>query len=489
MLGHDDDDRMTPIDTGGCSEHDEVNCENECENTYIGMSEGACGNECESSYEYPYDDDFEDQYRDLYMGVPDDRQESAADGSFGDEHADINTDIGYEGIENEDENRENFASQGFEMSGRKFEVPDDRGRNKGASKGFVIVLVIIGMLISTGIGAILGSRMGGGGKQSYDNLTSSGLKQSTKGRKSISQIVGENENSVVEVTTEKKSQSMFGSTEQEGAGSGVIVKKDGYIVTNNHVVADANSVSVRLHNGNNYSAQIVGTDAQNDIAVIKIDAKGLKAAIIGKSADLSVGDMAVAIGNPLGQLGGTATQGIISALDRKLDMEGQTLSLLQTDAAINPGNSGGGLFNGSGELVGIVDAKASGTGIEGLGFALPIDNVAPVIDDIIKNGHVTNRPALGITIYELSDEEAAYQGLAKGGVYIKDVKGEAAKKAGLKSGDRIAKFEGKEVENSNAFIHAVQSRKIGDKVKLEVEREGKSVSVTVTLEDSSKVSK
>jgi serine protease Do len=175
----------------------------------------------------------------------------------------------------------------------------------------------------------------------------------------------------------------------EGAGSGVILTADGYIVTNHHVVDGAETIKVKLIDGTSYDAVLVDSVATMDIAVLKIEASELPFSTLGASANLVVGDTAVAIGNPLGELGGTVTQGIISSLDRQIDLDGNTMYLLQTDASINPGNSGGGLFNARGQLIGIVVAKSSGSGLEGLGFAIPIDHVKTLIENMISGGKAT----------------------------------------------------------------------------------------------------
>ena len=273
----------------------------------------------------------------------------------------------------------------------------------------------------------------------------------------------------------------------QGAGSGVIVKEDGYIATNYHVIQGANKVQVTLHNGESYPATIIGSDPANDIAVIKIDAKGLTTATVGDSSTVDVGDLAVAIGNPLGQLGGTATTGIISALDRTLDVEGTTLTLMQTDAAINGGNSGGGLFNSKGELIGIVESKASAVGVEGLAFALPINTVSPIINDLIENGGnvqaAQGTPAVGVVISDVSEENAQYYGLESAGVYIAQVTGENATKAGFQPEDRIVSFNGTEIKNSNDFITLVRKCKIGDTVTIVVSRKGQQLEIKTVLEE------
>ena len=304
----------------------------------------------------------------------------------------------------------------------------------------------------------------------------------------VAQIVDKNENAVVEILMSGTQQNMWGQMQLvQGAGSGVIIKEDGYIATNYHVVQGANKVEVTLHNGDSYVAQIIGSDPSNDIAVIKIDAKGLTTATIGDSSTVDVGDLAVAIGNPLGQLGGTATTGIISALDRTLDVEGTTLTLMQTDAAINGGNSGGGLFNSKGELIGIVESKASAVGVEGLAFALPINTVAPIINDFIENGGNTQVadgiPAVGVVISDVSEENAQYYGLESAGVYIAQVTGENAMKAGFQEGDRIVSFNGSQISNSSEFITLVRKCKVGDTVTVVVSRSGQQIEIKTVLEE------
>ena len=278
---------------------------------------------------------------------------------------------------------------------------------KYVTKGALIACMILTMILSSLLGAFISgayfSRTGADGRASRNDseLSQLDLGDATGSELTVAQIVDKNENAVVEILISGTQQNMWGQMQLvQGAGSGVIMTEDGYIATNYHVVQGANKVQVTLHNGESYPAKIIGSDPANDIAVIKIDAKGLTTATVGDSSTVDVGDLAVAIGNPLGQLGGTATTGIISALDRTLDVEGTTLTLMQTDAAINGGNSGGGLFNNKGELIGIVESKASAVGVEGLAFALPINTVSPIINDFIKNGgnvqEVQGTPAVGI---------------------------------------------------------------------------------------------
>lgn len=233
-----------------------------------------------------------------------------------------------------------------------------------------------------------------GGMVLYSKFGSSGSSGNTgnytltaaKTTLSTDSIVKKAKNSVVSITVESQSSGPFvsaGST-SNSAGSGVIISSDGYILTCEHVVDGATRITVTLNNKKEYQATLVGTDSSNDLAVIKIRAAGLTAATYGDSSKLEVGDTAVAIGNPLGQLSNTATTGIISALDRKLTIGNQKLTLLQTDAAVNPGNSGGGLFDASGNLIGIVESKSTGSDVEGLGFAVPIRTAAASAKKIIQ---------------------------------------------------------------------------------------------------------
>ncbi len=288
--------------------------------------------------------------------------------------------------------------------------------------------------------------------------------------------------SVVEIRTEAVvNNSFYGQYVTEGAGSGVIISTDGYIVTNNHVISGASNINVRLTNGDEYKATLIGTDAQTDIAVIKVDAKDLTPAVFGDSSKLVIGELTVAIGNPLGELGGTVTDGIVSALDREITVEGENMILLQTNAAVSPGNSGGGLFNANGELIGIVNAKSSGSSVEGLGFAIPVNTAKTIIKDLIEKGHVTGRPSIGITIIEVTTDYQRYMyNVSDYGVYIQKALNEE-----FKSGDRIIAIDGNSVSTSSDIKSIINNHNVGDKVTVTVSRKHKIVDIEVTLIDSS----
>lgn len=295
--------------------------------------------------------------------------------------------------------------------------------------------------------------------------------------------------SVVVITTESMvtSNNWFGGQYvQSGAGSGVVLTEDGYIITCNHVVSGANNIKVSLNDGTEYTATVVGGDSTTDVAVLKIDATGLTPATIGDSDSLAVGQSVLAVGNPLGELGGTVTGGMISALNREVTIEDQTMSLIQMDASVSPGNSGGALFNASGDLIGIVNAKSSGDYAEGLGFAIPINTAYNVAMDLIQSGYVTGRPQLGISVITITDAAtAARYGVTSAGIYISQVNpGSGAEKAGLQAGDRIVSVDNVLAETANDVVSRVQEKSVGDTVSLQVARKGQLITVEVELTEA-----
>ena len=355
-------------------------------------------------------------------------------------------------------------------------------------KAFVISLIccMIGTSALTIGGYTLASNLGIGNTTKQVSATNYTLAKATGSEKSVQEIIAQNENAVVEIRTESVSRDAWlQNYVTEGAGSGVIVDTKGYILTCNHVIENANKIVVTLKDGTELEASLVGADAQNDIAVLKVKANNLTAASYGDSSEMQVGDMVVAIGNPLGELGGSASSGIISALDRTITVDNREMTLMQTDTSINPGNSGGGLFDQYGNLIGIVVAKSTGSYVEGLGFAIPITKAAEIAKDLIENGHVTGRPAIGITIVDASDAETAMQfGLRMTGVYVKEVNGEEAKAAGFKAGDMIYYVGDTKIENQAGLTGALNKYKPGDKVKITVIRDNETVELTTKLIES-----
>ena len=275
------------------------------------------------------------------------------------------------------------------------------------------------------------------------------------------------------------------SYEVPGSGSGVVLTEDGYIATCAHVVEGAKSVKVTLNDDTSYDATIVGTDSKNDIAIIKIEATGLTPAVVGDSETLTVGSEVIAIGNPLGELRGTATAGIISAVNRTIEVEGQAMTLVQTDAAISPGNSGGGLFDASGKLIGIVNAKVSDSRAEGLGFAIPVNSVVDEISDLLHYGYVTGRPYLGVTTQDVTlrsrDRMWYYSEGTRCVMVEKVVPGSAAEQAGLQSGDLILKLGDKQISSGDELSRVIGEYQPGDTVTLVIQRDGQELTVTATL--------
>ena len=329
-----------------------------------------------------------------------------------------------------------------------------------------------------------GSSSSSGSDSSITSASASGSSLTTE---QVADLVSP---SVVVITTEQvvySQWSWYGQSQVEsGAGSGVIISSDGYILTCAHVVSGASNITVSIGD-KDYPATLVGEDTTSDIAVVKVDATGLTPATVGNSDNLKVGESVMAVGNPLGELGGTVTSGIVSALNRSVSIQGSssvnTMSLIQMDASVSPGNSGGGLFNMNGELVGIVNAKSSDSDAEGLGFAIPVNDAVKVAQELLENGYVTGRPYLGISYYAVTDAQTAAQlGVNAYGVYIVEVvKGGPADKAGLQAGDRIVSVDGSEVATQSDLGTLMQDHKAGDTIEITVARGGQMQTVNVTL--------
>lgn len=295
-------------------------------------------------------------------------------------------------------------------------------------------------------------------------------------------------NSVVSINCSAVSTNIFGQqTESASSGSGFIYTADGYIVTNQHVVANASSINVTLYNGDTYPATLVGSDSDYDVAVLKIDAKDLPAVTLGNSTDVNVGDTVMAIGNPLGELTFSMSQGIVSCVNRAINVEGTPFNMIQVDASINPGNSGGPLMNLYGEVVGIVSAKYSSyadTTVEGLGFAIPINDVQSIISDIMENGSVTDKAYMAITAGTMTQQMAAqYKINATEGVFVYSVEdGGAGDKAGLKLGDVITKLNDTQITSMEDLSAAKKNFKAGDTVTLTVLRDGQEITTQLTFD-------
>ena len=300
------------------------------------------------------------------------------------------------------------------------------------------------------------------------------------------EVYAANVNSTVGITTSITSTNYWGyASTSAAAGSGFIFSTDGYILTNYHVVEDSTSIKVTMYNGDSYNAKLIGYDESNDVAVLKIEAAGLVPVVLGNSDKINVGDNVVAIGNPLGELTFSLTAGSISAKDRQITMTGgTTMQLMQTDCAINSGNSGGALFNLYGEVIGITNAKYSGTSgsgatIDNIGFAIPINKARAIAETIIEKGYVS-KPYVGISVTTVSEETQSY-GLPKGAA-IKTVTADSpASKAGLKVNDIITHVDGQEISTSTEIVSIVGKAAVGDQLVFTVYRQGKTMEITVTV--------
>jgi len=312
---------------------------------------------------------------------------------------------------------------------------------------------------------------------------------STGHENSVSAVAKLVKPSVVEITTEETVSSSFYQYVQSGAGSGVIVSEDGYIITCAHVIEASSGngfvsgITVTLTDGTSYAATVVGADSDSDVALLKVEATGLPYAVLGDSDNLTVGETVIAVGNPLGQLGGTVTSGIISALEREVIVEDVTMTLIQVDASINPGNSGGGLFNMNGELIGIVNAKYSESGIEGLGFSIPSNDAWSVCEQLLEYGFVRGKVHIGITMRNVSDARSAYYyyGRQTPGVYV-DSATEGYNDKVLQRGDRIISVNGKEINSYTEIKSIIQASKVGDVLKFTISRAKGTDSEIITVD-------
>lgn len=268
----------------------------------------------------------------------------------------------------------------------------------------------------------------------------------------------------------------------KGTGSGIIYRKDGYIITNQHVIDGATELLVTLHDGTEYKGRVLGQDAKTDLAVVKVEANNLPAAKFGDSDKLMVGELAVAIGNPAGEeFSGTVTAGIISALNRSLSIGEKKMKLIQTDAAINPGNSGGALVNQNSEVIGINSVKLSSPEIEGMGFAIPVNDALPIINELMQNGYV-KRPWIGIGISDITEYISKQYNLPIG-IYIGQVYyNSPAAEAGLRPNDIIVKIDETKVETISDLSGIIEGHKVGDTIRLTIYRDGKYTDVDVTLD-------
>lgn len=390
-----------------------------------------------------------------------------------------------------------------------FEQPPVKKKKRGAGRIIALILAC----------AIVGGAAGVGGAALYDKLaegekTTTIIQEverpqvqtmvNTNGGQPMTpeQLYAANLPSCVGITVSTTTTNFFGQTTTSAAsGSGFVLTQDGYIVTNYHVIEDAVkddgvTITVSFENGDKYDAKVVGGERDNDVAVLKIEASGLPAVTLGDSDKLVVGESVYAIGNPLGELTYSFTDGMVSALDRlitttsvneKGQTETTTLNVLQTNTAINPGNSGGPLFDSYGSVVGIVSAKytqsQSGVSAEGLGFALPINDVKEILSDLIEHGYVTGKPYMGVQVINVSSEAQRY-GIMAGAAIQHVAEGSCAEKAGLKAGDIIIAIDDTAIDSSTALTAALSSNyRAGDTAKVKIMRQQEEMELTITFDE------
>lgn len=385
-------------------------------------------------------------------------------------------------------------------------APKDKephGKNHGFLKIACIALVcaLLGGLCG---GAIAESRLNGRLTALEDSMnaetptetpvvstSSAPISADQSGSLSWSEINDIASKQVVGVTTEVTYTNFFGQTSSSAvSGSGFIITEDGYILTNYHVIETAYqsnyAVTVMTHDGTRYDATIVGVEASNDIAVLKIDASGLTPATLGNSDSIAVGDEVCAVGNPLGELEFTSTFGRVSALDRLITTEegGSAINMFQIDAAVNSGNSGGPVYNTRGEVIGIVTAKYSSTGVEGLGFAIPINDAASIANDLITKGYVTGKAHMGVRIDQrYTSAYSQYYNMPEGAYVYSVESGSCAETAGLRAGDIITKLGESEVKSYTDLTHAIKQYSAGDTAELVIYRAGETLTLSITFDE------
>ena len=375
------------------------------------------------------------------------------------------------------------------------QTPHKSGKNRLGLKiaSLALVCALLGGLVGGGTAYLVSNRSNSETTEvNVSNRKPTEIQLKTvdgKNPMTDAELYAANVNSVVSINiTATSDPNFFGQTTQTaGAGSGFILTPDGYIVTNYHVVGDADTVKVTLYNGDSYDAQYIGGDEDYDIAVIKIEATDLPNVTLGNSDSLNVGDHVLAIGNPLGELTFSMSEGIASSVNRAIDVDGTPFNMIQVTAAINPGNSGGPLMNLYGEVVGIVSAKYSSyadTTVEGLGFAIPINDVQSIISDIMENGSVTDKAYMAITAGTMTQQMAAqYKINATEGVFVYSVEdGGAGDKAGLKLGDVITKLNDTQITSMEDLSAAKKNFKAGDTVTLTVLRDGQEITTQLTFD-------
>ena len=382
----------------------------------------------------------------------------------------------------------NYAEDPWDKSAPS--APKRKGGMTAKLVALALVCALLGGVAGAGVSrAALTAKAGSATVQVSDRQVGEvkTMKVDGKTQMSMAEVYASNVNSVVSINVSSTTNYFGQQVETAASGTGFFITQDGYILTNYHVVKGASTVKVTLYSGETYDAAVIGGDEDYDIAVIKIDVTGASAVVLGDSGALNIGESVAAIGNPLGELTFSMTEGIVSCVNRAVNIDGTPFNMIQIDCSINPGNSGGPLFNSYGEVVGIVSAKYSSysnTTVEGIGFAIPINDVIAMVEDIMTDGYVTDKPYIGITPQNMTAQMAQqYRYDVTEGVFVCSVDPDsAADKAGLKLGDVITKMDDKDIASYEDLVAAKKSYSAGDTVTLTVYREGKTIEVELTFD-------
>ncbi len=370
---------------------------------------------------------------------------------------------------------------------------DKSPKKKGGMTGKIVALALVCALVGGFVGAGVSSATTKVNKTSIqvsdrEVAQVQTVKVDGKTEMTMAEVYAANVNSVVSINVSSTSTNYFGQqVETASSGTGFFITQDGYILTNHHVVSGASSVKVTLYNGETYDAKVIGSDSDYDIAVIKIDVTGATPVVLGDSSELAIGESVAAVGNPLGELTFSMSEGIVSCVNRTVNVDGTPFNMIQVDCSINPGNSGGPLFNSYGEVVGIVSAKYSSysnTSVEGIGFAIPINDVVAMVEDIMTDGYVTDKAYMGFVPQNMTAQMAMqYRYDVTEGVFVCSVEdGSAAAKAGLQMGDVITKIDDTTISDMTDLNAAKKSYRAGDTVTLTVYRGGKTMEVQLTFD-------
>lgn len=383
----------------------------------------------------------------------------------------------------------------YQQPAQPIDPPPKKKEKKPLSTGKVVALALCCSLVGGILGA--GASMISQGNPLFSHSTSTvyrgdrensvieTVNVNTGEKMTAAEVYAANVNSTVGITTSITTNYWGYQTTSAASGSGFVLTDDGYILTNHHVIENSNAITVTFYDGTSLPAELIGYDASNDIAVLKVQAEDLTPVVLGDSSNMNVGDEVVAIGNPLGELTFSLTQGVVSALDRQITTStNATMTLLQTDCAINSGNSGGALFNMYGEVIGITNAKYSSSSnseasIDNIGFAIPVNHIRSIVESIIEKGYIS-KPYIGVRVTNVSEETQRY-GLPKGASIYEIIKDSPAEDAGLQVNDIVVAVDGKEITGSSDLVNVISNCEINQVVKLTIYRSGSYLEISLTI--------